>query len=425
MQEKAEKAPAKAKKEMLTDKRVKALKPAPAGKRPIIWDIAVPSFGVRSSDKGFHSYGIVSRFGGSKNPAWRTIGDVRTITLADARETARAWLKEGKEGKDPSVIREEKRIAEERQTKAIFSSVVEDFLREYVYGRKQRQARVVERRIRNEVLPHWADRSVHDIKRDDVEDLIRKIAERPAPRYAHGVLDDIKMFFNWCVDVADSKRAYKMEISPCYRIKPVHLIGKKNIRQRVLEDHELRAVWKVADEIGYPLGKLVQTIMLTGCRVSEVVGARRSELNGTTWTIPAERFKTDTPHRVPITPELAKLLASLPVFQYGDFLFSARFGKAPLNGPDKSRFDARLPKDMPQWCLHDLRRTVRTRLSPLAPDHVCEMCIGHGRKGMQKLYDHHKYEDPIREAMTAWTEKLRRIVEPAENVLELKPKVSG
>jgi hypothetical protein len=37
-------------KEVLTDRRLLALKQAPAGKRVMIWDAAVPSFGVRITD---------------------------------------------------------------------------------------------------------------------------------------------------------------------------------------------------------------------------------------------------------------------------------------------------------------------------------------------------------------------------------------
>ena len=41
---------------LLTDRAVRALKPAPPGKRNMIWDTAVPSFGIRVTDKGSASF---------------------------------------------------------------------------------------------------------------------------------------------------------------------------------------------------------------------------------------------------------------------------------------------------------------------------------------------------------------------------------
>ena len=45
-----------------------------------------------------------------------------------------------------------------------------------------------------------------------------------------------------------------------------------------------------------------------------------------------------------------------------------------------------------RWVFHDIRRTVRTRLSQLRiPEPVAEMVIGHGKKGLARVYDQHKY----------------------------------
>jgi integrase len=412
----------------LTDRKIKALKPAKAGERPILWDALVPSFGIRSTDKGSHTFGVVARFGSSKHPTWRAIGDVRTVALPDARATARTWLTQLKSGIDPRAVEEakrkaeeEKRRAEEGAAQAIFGAVVEVFLAEYVHGRKLRTTAAIERRIRNELLPHWADRSVHTITRDDVEDLLLRIVKRPALRYAHSILDDCKMFFGWLVDVVDRRKPYKLQASPCDRIKPTKLIGPKNIRTRVLGDQELRTLWKAADTVGYPIGPLVQMLALTGCRLNEVAGARWREIGNELWVVPAERFKSNAEHRVPITPALATLLSSLPRFKSGECLFSFCFGKTPVANfsSAKRQIDEHMG-DVQHWSFHDIRRTVRTRLAALrVPDHVAEVAIGHGRKGLARVYDQHRYDTEVRDAMTAWSNMLRNIVAPAPNVVAL------
>ena len=61
-------------------------------------------------------------------------------------------------------------------------------------------------------------------------------------------------------------------------------------------------------------------------------------------------------------------------------------------------------------------------------DHVAEMVLGHGRKGLQRVYDQHRYEPQIREALDRWATRLRDIVNPTptappatpDNVINLK-----
>jgi len=80
---------------------------------------------------------------------------------------------------------------------------------------------------------------------------------------------------------------------------------------------------------------------------------------------------------------------------------------ARLRGADPNRFELR------PWVLHDLRRVLRSHLSALrVPDHIAEMVIGHGRQGLQRTYDQHRYEVEMREALTMWDTRLRAIVEP-------------
>jgi integrase len=227
-------------------------------------------------------------------------------------------------------------------------------------------------------------------------------------------------------------RPYKLTASPCDRIKPGKLIGAKKVRTRVLADDELRTLWKACDEIKYPFGPLVQMLMLTGVRLNEAAGAQREEFNGI-WAIPAERYKSGQEHRLPITDDMRELLKALPEFKSGDHLFSTTSGKKPVSGfsKAKARIDELMPAGTEPWTFHDIRRSVRTRLSGLQiptrdrkstvpiPDHVAEMVIGHGRKGLQRVYDQEKYEFEIREALEAWQARLRLIINPPANVVSM------
>ena len=91
---------------------------------------------------------------------------------------------------------------------------------------------------------------------------------------------------------------------PAAQVRPAQLIGKKKPRTRVLNDAELRAVWKATQPQGYPDGLLFRLIALTGGRVSEASGARWREFDMArkTWVVPASRYKSDAEHLVPLSP---------------------------------------------------------------------------------------------------------------------------
>jgi len=65
---------------------------------------------------------------------------------------------------------------------------------------------------------------------------------------------------------------------------------------------------------------------------------------------------------------------------------------------------------MKAWSLHDLRRTVATRLSELgAPPHVIEKLPGHQMGGVMARYNLHDYLDDQHHWLEVWTEHLEKI----------------
>src|SRR5262249_33131961 len=226
-----------------------------------------------------------------------------------------------------------------------------------------------------------------------------------------------------------ARGVYGIAGSPVDRMRPGDVIGKKALRTRVLADAELHAFWQATERMAYPYGPLFRMLALTGQRKSEVAEARWGEFDfrAALWQIPRGRMKGDAPHVVPLTPEAVAILESLPRFDRGDFLFSTTFGKQPVNGFSKSkaRLDqlmlAELQKGagdpekitLDEWVIHDIRRTVRTRLSALPlPDPVRELVIAHAQRGLHKVYDQHSYINEKRRALELWTDRLLSIVEP-------------
>src|ERR1019366_646681 len=107
-----------------TDRFLKALKPAEPGKRYIAFDAQIPGFGIRvtdrCSDECKGAFVLVTRFPGSSNPAPRRIGDFPAMPLAKARQIAREWREDIRQGVDPRAKEETRRRAEDRRRKDTF-----------------------------------------------------------------------------------------------------------------------------------------------------------------------------------------------------------------------------------------------------------------------------------------------------------------
>ena len=410
-------------KKSITDRTLKALKPTPHGAHVDVWDTGFPGFGVRLSDTGRRTFVLMARYPGSKNPTRRALGVYDKISLEEAREKAREWAKLIARGIDPESAEAAARLAALRKAENTFLVVAEEFFTRHLS--KTRQGKKAEIVIRREFVSRWSARPITEITRHDVLAVVDAIVDRGKTYEAHNVLGYARRIFNWAI----ARGTYGLESSPCDRMRPKEIIGAKKARTRVLNDEELRALWKASEATPYPYGPLFQLLALTGQRKSEVAEAHWSEfdLGKKLWEIPAERMKSDTAHAVPLSDEAVRILESLPRFTKGDFLFSATFGKRPVNGFHKAKraLDAKMRgelQQLPPFVIHDIRRTMRTGLSALpVPDLIRELVIAHTKPGLHKVYDRHAYLDEKRRALDLWAKRLRDIVTPPPaNVVALE-----
>jgi Arm DNA-binding domain/Phage integrase central domain/Phage integrase family len=424
-------------KRALNDRMIKALRPAKAGQRYDVMDAITPGLGVRVTERGTKTFVLVARYPGRTNPARRALGEYGALSLEKARAKARHWHELIGKGVDPADEEKRQLIAEQRKRANTFAAIAEDFIKDKLPA--ERKGREVERDIRREFMPAWGARPIADITPLDVRNLVKAVKDRGAPHQARNLLTTARRLFAWAID----QHVYGLEISPCDRLKPKAIIGKKTPRSRTLDDDELRALWRATARLSYPYGPLVRALLLTGQRHREIADAKWAEIahDLTRWTIPKERFKSDAEHVVPLCQQVRAILAGLPRFDGGNgYLFSTTGGNRPtvISDKVKGKMDARMLRtlkamarlrgenpsrvELRPWVLHDLRRVLRSHLSALrVPDHIAEMVIGHGRQGLQRTYDQHRYEVEMREALTMWDSRLRSIVEPAPaNVVAMR-----
>jgi integrase len=319
-------------------------------------------------------------------------------------------------GIDPFEKKEAQHRAEAEQKANTFAVVVTQFLTRHVC--KLRSAADVEAVVKRELLPRWGNRQIAEISRRDIIALVSDISGLGRPAAARKAFAIASKFFNWAVasDIVES--------SPCAAIKISTLIGGSEPRQRVLNDAEIRALWKATESLGYPGGPFIKLLLLTGQRLREVAGMSWKEINidSALWTIPPERMKGGAAHEVPLSAAAVDILRSLPRWATGDCVFTVN-GRTPITGFSilKRRIDA-IVGDIPDWVFHDLRRTMRSGLGALPiPANVAELCIGHVQVGMHKIYDRHSYRSEKLRAFELWAARVVEIVEPTDdNIVRLK-----
>jgi integrase len=416
----------------LTDRTLKSLAPAGKGRRYELWDTIIPGFGVRVNDEkdraragkaGRITFILYSRYPGSRSPERRSLGRWPELSLEKARHKAADWRSQIAKGIDPASAEEEERQARLRERDNTFASVAEQFI-EYIKANKERKAEDVERELQAFIKP-WGHRLIVSIKPMDVTLIIDATVKRGKRAQAHNLFGHIRRLFRWAIP-------RYVEHSPCAQLSPKRLIGERQRRDRVLFDAEIAALWKASDSLGYPYGPLYRLLLLTGLRLSEVSEASWQEFdfNERVWTIPAARMKKTgseaKPHMVPLTDAMLEVIETLPRFESGKFLFSSQNGLKPIkavyfSGP-KIKLDELMRQLLgnkpPDWTNHDIRRTVRTKLSALRiPEEVREAVLAHARPGIKGHYDMHHYLDEKRDALTQWAAKLRDIVEPSQSVV--------
>ncbi len=460
-------------KRTLTERYLDSLrrKPALPGKRYDVMDAVVPGFGVRVSDKRRLTFVLVGRFPGKPHPTRRAIGEFGKIGLKEARRKAHQWLKWIGEGVDPA--REEKAAYQTNLAKYenTLAAVAEDYIRLELIGPdprhpRQRKAREVERVIRTIFMPLWSGRPITEIGRRDILALVEAVRDHgtvaaliaqgvranggkenkrirgAAPSQARNLLGHAKTLFSFAVE----RGTYGLDASPCDHLRTVRILGDKAARDRILSDAEVFAFWRAASWLSYPYGPLYRLLALTGLRLNEVADATWSEfdIENERWTIPAFRMKGKNtrarPHVVPLTADILALLASLPRFGQGNYLFSTTFGKTPVwvTNKVKRRLDGRMLRTLralsrlrggdaaavklEPWQNHDLRRTLRSGLSALRiHSDVAEALLAHAKPGIRGVYDRYDLYGEKKDALERWGAQIRILSAPPRfNVIPIR-----
>ena len=374
----------------LTDKGVEALKPRAS--RYTFPDPALPGHYVRVQPSGSKSFVAVALDPAGKQ-IWATIGNAAQIGIDQAREKARAAIASIKAGQD-------------RAGPLSFAAVAEQWIKRHVEAKGLRSAVETRRYLERDILPAWGGREFTSIRRGDVVKLLDKVEDSAGPVAADNVLKRVSAICTW---FASRHEDYSSPIVKGMRRSSTN----ERARDRILNDDEIRAVWAAASENGN-FCALVRLLLLTGQRRDKVASMKWSDVSiDGVWTIAAEDREKGHAGELELPEAALEIIKARPRFADNPHIFAGR-GGSYLTGYSKAKAALDTKAPMPEWRLHDLRRTARSLMSRagVRPD-IAERVLGHAIGGVEGVYDRHSYAAEKADALRQLAALIETIFTPA------------
>jgi integrase len=329
------------------------------------------------------------------------LGPLDRVSLADARELARDARRLLAKGKDP--INE--RRARKSQT-PIFGEAAAAFIAAHEAAwRNPKHRQQWRNTINTYAAPAIGDLPVDEVGTTDVLRVLEPIW-RTKVETASRLRGRIEKVLDWA-----AAQGFRSRENPARwrghldALLPAPSKVKRVRHHAAMDWREVPAfVVKLRAQIGIAARALEFAIM-TAARSGEVRGATWAEIDlaASTWTVPADRMKTEREHRVPLSDEAMRLLRDLPRFEGSEYVFPS-----PRTG--RSLSDSALTKVLRDLGLdvtaHGFRSSFRDWCAETTryPREVAEAALAHTLSNKtEAAYLRGDFFDKRRRLMTAWS----------------------
>jgi integrase len=400
----------------ITKRAVDAMKPGDT-----INDDEVKGFIARCLPSGVITYGYRYRAKGRQRCF--ALGIQGQVTPDQARSQAKRIAGEVASGRDPQAERQAGRATATNTVDALLDAFVARYVRHS--DRPLRTADEIERAFDVYVRPRIGKLSTYDLTRRHMVELLDQIEDQNGPVMADRVLAYLRKCFRWQMTRDD--RFVSPIVPGMSRTKP-----KERARDRTLNDDELRDLERALEllrpgqDVPACFPRFVRALLLSAQRRGDVALMHVDEIGkDLLWEIPGKRYKTKTPHAIPITKALRDLIGKPRGFVFSSDPDGRRafagFSKAKtaLDRKIAELRKAERRRPIPHWTLHDLRRTARSLMSRAGvPFDIGERVLGHAMPGVRGVYDKYLYLKEKQEALEELAGLVERILDasPAEVV---------
>jgi len=416
----------------LTDPKLKSLLAQSREEEQSVADGSVPGLSIRLFPAGAANWTLVLRVmgeGGVNAHGKRLLGRKIRVSLGNypqtslqaARAQANHLLEQAKLGINPKLAMAQSATAYTLTVRQLS----ERYLKDYVRSKALDSARNYEIAFETHINPSIGEKLAELVTREDAREVMNAArVKRPRPKGQKGgqlggieaartTMSVLRQMYSWAIDESVLKR----KDNPASRMQKN--LPKQKRGETVLTLREARIVWQAAGDCGYPFGTHAQLMLLNGCRLDEVASAQESQidLDEALHVIPADNYKSDHVHVVPLVPQAIEILKAIPRRTSGTYILSSTDGRTPIQAISKffntqlrdqiiANNGAPLSKHLTS---HVLRRTVATRLAEVLGDEgdkLIKRVLGHSDGSITAIYNRYGYVREMRRALIKWADEL-------------------
>lgn len=335
-----------------------------------------------------------------------TIGQYPDVSLTVARDRLADARRAVAQGDSPAEAKQ----AAKAQAKIARANTVR------ALGEKWYEARSISRSaswrdnarrfLEQDIYPAIGNKPIRDVTADDVERLVRKVAEKRGAKSAHYMRLTLASLFK------SLPRSLNVG-NPARDVGTVIELPKPKPRGRPLTAKEIPVFLEAADRYpGRTATKLaIKLLMLTFVRKRELIEATWDELDleRGEWVIPAGRMKMEKPHIVPLSRQAIECFEKLKPLAFGSpYVFPN------LGNPKKPMGASTLNKVFEEigyggsFTPHGARSTASTALNAQGwGADAIERQLAHAERDLVRAaYNHSDHLDERKRMMQAWADYL-------------------
>ncbi|WP_296284772.1 tyrosine-type recombinase/integrase [uncultured Acinetobacter sp.] len=352
------------------------------------------------------------------------IGRYPDLSLKDARQIRDESASKVAKGISPKQEKEDKKTG--RLKSVLLKDYGERYLHEVIKKDRKNPYNLI-LCLNNDIYPFIGHIAVNKITTDDVRRVIWRKKEQGYDASANQVRGLLKRMFDYAVTLGI------VPFNPVLAI-PTRHVFKNKPRDRYLTTDEIRKFYTTLlnSRIYRPrkLGLLLS--LLTLLRKSELLKAEWSHIDfeKRIWLIPVTKADSKTGNSremvVYMSDQIIEILKELKTIA-GDqpYVFVGRKSGTHFshNAFNTSQKNALRLTDIPDFTIHDLRRTASTHLNEQGFNRdAIEKCLNHSAVGVRAVYNKAEYAEERKEMMQKWSDFIFSVIYEPNLIFLIKEK---
>lgn len=274
-----------------------------------VWTLRI-MHGYKKSKQGHTRPNIVER----------TIGYHPEVTLSDAREKAILWAREiragGEVGKQAKTHKAAPDVVTFKLAAEQVMTLRDGKWKSSIHKRQWKQT------LEDYAYPLIGNKPVGEVTQDDIVTILAPLwASKHAT--ASKLRSRLGMILGWAKAAKLRTDNPARENDTLGNLLPT--IAKSTKHHAAMPYQQAPAFMLDLRRLDSVSALALEFTILTGCRTSEVLEAKWSEIDGQVWVIPAARMKGGGEHRVPLSPAALAVLERVRTFGASEWIFPSRF----------------------------------------------------------------------------------------------------